>query len=936
MCIPPADYHDSLALVQTKADRIMQQNRHLDWITSVGLLLLVILLPIQGTMAMPDDTIDRYNVIWTTPGHDASDSLPLGNGVVGVNLWVEKQGDLLFYISRNDSLSEVSQLCKVGRVRVSLTPNPFGQGVPFRQELKLRDGVCEITAGESGKRIVLHVFVDSEQPVVHVTGTSEIPLTVKATVESWRTERHSVPLDGTSWALHNGPFELFESADVFPSGIKDAVVWYHRNEESPAFTSTIQLQSLESIADQTHDPLLHRTFGGWLTGEGFQAQGNTLTTSVAVHSFALRVSSPCDQTPTAPVWMEEAKRAADQTKDSAKALQHTAAWWRQFWERSYVLSDSNVQSIPGREHPLRVGWDSNDQNHFHGQIGRTGVYERAFTPDEIGHLAAGVPVTQSTPIATNPTFATGLTLEAWIKPDAAVPGRIFDRITAGGTDGFLFDTYPGDTLRFILGTRTLTGPAHALKMGEWQHVAVTVDAKSGETIVYLNGKPLLKGSQSHLSVGAAYTLQRYMRACAGRGPTPIKFNGSIFTVEPTAMGLSHTPDWRRWGDCHWWQNVRIPYHSMLAGGDFEMMAPLFDLYESVRPLCEARAKLYHGAAGCYFPETMTIWGTYANGDYSWDRTGKKPSDVDCPWWQYAWNQGPELVALMLDRWDYTQDETFLKRDVLPMAESVLTYFDTRFKKDTEGRIILDPTQSVETYWYAVVNDMPSTAGLNEITARLCSLPENATNAHQRAFFARMKTACPIVPIEDVAFQGKQGRRLAPAQKYRNERSNVENPELYAVWPFRLFGIGKPGLAEAQLAYAMRGSHNDIGWGYDGTCAALLGMTEEATRILDIKVANSNPAYRWPATWGPNFDWLPDQDHGSNLLLTTQLMLMQCDGAAIRLLPAWPKDRAVHFKLHAPYNTTVECIYRAGKIEKLVVTPESRRKDIVDDTANPGG
>ena len=117
-----------------------------------------------------------------------------------------------------------------------------------------------------------------------------------------------------------------------------------------------------------------------------------------------------------------------------------------------------------------------------------------------------------------------------------------------------------------------------------------------------------------------------------------------------------------------------------------------------------------------------------------------------------------------------------------------------------------------------------------------------------------------------------------------------------------------------------------------TCAlpisACLGLTEEAARILKVKIINSRPGYRWPATWGPNFDWLPDQDHGGNLMTTIHLMLLQADGDRIFLLPAWPREWDVSFKLHAPRNTTVECLYRAGKVEKLVVTPEERLKDIV--------
>ena len=33
------------------------------------------------------------------------------------------------------------------------------------------------------------------------------------------------------------------------------------------------------------------------------------------------------------------------------------------------------------------------------------------------------------------------------------------------------------------------------------------------------------------------------------------------------------------------------------------------------------------------------------------------------------------------------------------------------------------------------------------------------------------------------------------------------------------------------------------------------------------------------------------------------------------------------RLHAPLNTTVECVLKAGVVAKLVVTPASRRADV---------
>jgi len=58
------------------------------------------------------------------------------------------------------------------------------------------------------------------------------------------------------------------------------------------------------------------------------------------------------------------------------------------------------------------------------------------------------------------------------------------------------------------------------------------------------------------------------------------------------------------------------------------------------------------------------------------------------------------------------------------------------------------------------------------------------------------------------------------------------------------------------------------------------------------------------------------------------MLMQVDGKKIYLLPAWPKDKNVHFKLHAPYQTTIECSWKNGALEFLKVLPEARKKDVV--------
>ena len=63
------------------------------------------------------------------------------------------------------------------------------------------------------------------------------------------------------------------------------------------------------------------------------------------------------------------------------------------------------------------------------------------------------------------------------------------------------------------------------------------------------------------------------------------------------------------------------------------------------------------------------------------------------------------------------------------------------------------------------------------------------------------------------------------------------------------------------------------------------------------------------------------------MIGLQEMLLQTDGKRILVFPAWPKDLDVHFKLHAPFNTTVEAGWKQGKLVKLEVIPAERKKDV---------
>jgi hypothetical protein len=80
------------------------------------------------------------------------------------------------------------------------------------------------------------------------------------------------------------------------------------------------------------------------------------------------------------------------------------------------------------------------------------------------------------------------TLEAWIRPEQLPQGggRIIDKSQVGTSNGYLLDTFPGNSLRLISQVGTLSHAAR-LVPGQWVHVAATV-SPDGRLALYLQGE----------------------------------------------------------------------------------------------------------------------------------------------------------------------------------------------------------------------------------------------------------------------------------------------------------------------------------------------------------------------------------------------------------------------------------------------------------------
>lgn len=435
-----------------------------------------------------------------------------------------------------------------------------------------------------------------------------------------------------------------------------------------------------------------------------------------------------------------------------------------------------------------------------------------------------------------------------------------------------------------------------------------------------------KNAEKVYNMTRGYLLQRYMNACSGRGNMPIKFNGSIFTVDvprPVKQNSGFDADYRDWGGCYWWQNTRLPYWAMLYSGDFEMMKPLFNMYMNTLPLAKMRTEKYYRHQGAMYPETMYFWGTWNNENYGWEREEKPDGLSDNMYIRYEWQGAIELIAMMLDHYAFTQDKYFLNTTLVPFANEILTFYDLHYQRDGNGKMKLDPAQALETYWEGTINPMPEVAGLKAVTNSILDIDAALVGKDLKDLCVKLENELPEIPLATV--KGKQV--LMPAEVL-GEKKNVENPELYAVFPYRLYGLTKDDIKLAEISYKRR-THKDYrGWQQDGIQAALLGLSDEASKIVLNNFNTKHEGSRFPAFWGPNYDWVPDQDHGGVNMRALQNMLIQTEGKKILLFPAWPSKWDVEFKVHAPENTIIEGKLKNGKLSGLKVSPANREQDIV--------
>jgi hypothetical protein len=278
------------------------------------------------------------------------------------------------------------------------------------------------------------------------------------------------------------------------------------------------------------------------------------------------------------------------------------------------------------------------------------------------------------------------------------------------------------------------------------------------------------------------------------------------------------------------------------------------------------------------------------------------------WLEYEWDTILEFCQMILETKRYNLADI---SKYVPLIESSLTFFDEHYRYlasrrgrkelDERGHLILYPGSACETYKMA-----------NNASSTIAALRRVLETYHPNS---EMLKRIPPLPFQQI--NGKT--TISPAKTWERV-NNVETPQLYPVFPWRLFGVGQENLQIARNTYwhdpDAKKFRSHIGWKQDNIWAACLGLTDEAARLAKLKL-KSGP-FRFPAFWGPGFDWAPDHNHGGSGMIGLQEMLIQSVGDTIYLFPAWPPQWNVRFRLCAPGQVVVECELKEGKLISLKI------------------
>lgn len=434
----------------------------------------------------------------------------------------------------------------------------------------------------------------------------------------------------------------------------------------------------------------------------------------------------------------------------------------------------------------------------------------------------------------------------------------------------------------------------------------------------------------------AYDMYRYFGACiSGKNREfPVRFQ-----IDILRSTLAFDP----------WLQMQINsiqavegYYPMMRNGDWDTLYPLLDHYERKRPLYSQLCYDYYGHDGVFIPYIQNLWGSapYELGGPEVGAFRKRVGKWDIlhhethSYSKYSFEHGPSLIMLGLDSAQAKGDERMIRKLVLPYVKGFCTFFLKHYPREN-GKIVFDPATSGET-WSGVRNPASWIFLFKSMLPRAIQLAKQYDDRELADLSTELLSIIPNLATGKWILNSDGTSAVSPADETddvflpaeimdRKTPINVENPELYGVWPYRVLGPGKPDFDRTQRTFDNRHwKLNGDGWNLDCIWSACLDMTDYTV--------NNYKSWQFPNTvrcpGGFSFETAPTrpeepslplypsmQGMGAGVCPLYEMVIRETDDG-IRILPAWPKDKSIKMSLYSPKAGRVEIDYTPGRQPKV--------------------
>lgn len=371
------------------------------------------------------------------------------------------------------------------------------------------------------------------------------------------------------------------------------------------------------------------------------------------------------------------------------------------------------------------------------------------------------------------------------------------------------------------------------------------------------------------------------------------------------------------------------YFGIYRNGDWDALKSLERWYFDNRAFLEKYSKSHRKHDGFFIPYECNPFGT---AHYSTGFPGESAKSYkylvdefmlysieDHIYQMYSFEHGLAIMWLLSDAAIASGNETEFFEKALPFINGLVIFFLNEYKIGEDGKICFYPATSGES-WFKCKNPSSWIALFKMFLPRISKIAKKYGYEPIIENCEKLLSVLPEIPIGRWDNADSSVDVILPAEDFsRHEPINFENPELYAIWPYGLYGLGKPDYELALNTYKNRKNQNWAnGWNLDCIWAACLGLADEAAAFTEWQfptILKCPGGFSFEtAPTHPEYESLPMtpsmQGMGNSVCALYEMLCHDNDGELL-LLPGWPAENAVSAAFYTASAGRVEIEYCPG-------------------------